>query len=106
MKRTDFHYELPAELIAQLPLEQRRASRLLCFGRQTGRLDDRRFNELPGLRKKGDLLVFNNTRVIHARLFGRTATGGQIVILLERLPDEQECLAQARARTIPAPSGR
>ncbi len=105
MKRTDFHYELPAELIAQAPLAERSASRLLCFDRQTGGLADRRFNQLPGLLKQGDLLVFNNTRVIPARLFGHKATGGQVEILLERLLGQQECLAQVRASKSPQPGG-
>jgi len=103
MKRTDFHYDLPAELIAQAPLAERSASRLLCLDRQTGGLDDRNFSELPKLLKRGDLLVFNNTRVIPARLFGRKATGGQVEILLERLLDKQECLAQVRASKSPQP---
>lgn len=103
MKRTDFHYDLPAELIAQAPLAERSASRLLCLDRHTGGLDDRNFSELPKLLKRGDLLVFNNTRVIPARLFGRKSTGGQVEILLERLLDKQECLAQLRASKSPQP---
>lgn len=103
MKRTDFHYDLPAELIAQAPLAERSASRLLCLDRQTGGVDDRNFSELPKLLKRGDLLVFNNTRVIPARLFGRKSTGGQVEILLERLLDKQECLAQLRASKSPQP---
>jgi len=105
MKRTDFNYNLPPELIAQSPLAERSASRLLCFSRQTGSLDDRTFTELPGLLEKGDLLVFNNTRVIPARLFGRKASGGQIEILLERLLNRQDCLAQVRASKSPKPGG-
>ena len=92
MKRTDFQYELPSELIAQAPLPERSASRLLCFDRQTGGLEDRNFNQLPDLLKHGDLLVFNNTRVIPARLFAKKSSGGQIEILLERLLGQQECL--------------
>ncbi len=70
MKRTDFYYQLPEELIAQRPLEQRSASRLLCLDRQSGDLSDRKFKDLPALLNPGDLLVFNNTKVIPARLFG------------------------------------
>jgi len=105
MKRTDFHYELPAELIAQLPLEQRSASRLLCFDRQSGRLSDRNFSDLPGLLNPGDLLVFNNTEVIPARLYGRKASGGRVEILVERLLNQHECLAQVRASKSPKPGG-
>ena len=105
MKRTDFHYELPAELIAQLPLEQRSASRLLCFDRHSGHLDDRNFSDLPGLLNPGDLLVFNNTEVIPARLYGNKASGGRVEILVERLLNQQECLAQVRASKSPKPGG-
>ncbi len=105
MKRTDFNYDLPTELIAQSPLAERSASRLLCFDRQSGDLDDRHFKELPGLLKQGDLLVFNDTRVIPARLFGKKATGGQVEILLERLLNKQDCLAQIRASKAPKPGG-
>lgn len=105
MKRTDFHYELPAELIAQRPLEQRSASRLLCFDRQSGHLSDRNFSDLPGLLNPGDLLVFNNTEVIPARLYGRKASGGRVEILVERLLDQHECLAQVRASKSPKPGG-
>jgi len=103
LKRTDFQYDLPAELIAQLPLEQRSASRLLCFDRHSGALDDRQFRDLPQLLKPEDLLVFNNTRVIPARLFGKKASGGKLEILIERLLDERQCLAQVRASKSPKP---
>jgi len=105
MKRTDFNYDLPPELIAQAPLAERSGSRLLCFDRQSGELDDRQFKELPNLLKQGDLLVFNNTRVIPARLFGKKASGGQVEILLERLLNEQDCLVQVRASKAPKPGG-
>jgi S-adenosylmethionine:tRNA ribosyltransferase-isomerase len=103
MKRTDFHYELPAELIAQAPLEQRSASRLLCFGKHGGVLEDRVFSDLPQLLNPGDLLVFNDTRVIPARLYGNKASGGKVEILVERLLDERQCLAQVRASKSPRP---
>ncbi len=105
MKRTDFHYELPPELIAQMPLDQRSASRLLCFDRQSGHLSDRKFKDLPVLLKPGDLLVFNNTEVIPARLYGKKASGGRVEILVERLLNKQECLAQVRASKSPKPGG-
>jgi len=103
MKRTEFHYELPAELIAQQPLEQRSASRLLCFDRYSGGVGDRSFSDLPQLLKQDDLLVFNNTRVIPARLFGKKASGGKLEILVERLLDKRQCLAQVRASKSPKP---
>jgi len=106
MKRTDFSYELPAELIAQRPLAQRSASRLLCLDRQSSDLSDNKFNDLPSLLNPGDLLVFNNTEVIPARLFGRKASGGRIEILVERLLNRQECLAQVRASKSPKPGGK
>ena len=106
MKRTDFSYQLPEELIAQTPLEQRSASRLLCLDRQSGQLSDRKFRDLPGLLNTGDLLVFNNTKVIPARLHGFKATGGRVEILIERLLNKQECLAQVRASKSPKPGSR
>ena len=105
MKRTDFDYHLPAELIAQRPLEQRSSSRLLCLDRQTGVVDDRSFSELPKLLNPGDLLVFNNTKVIPARLYGFKTSGGRIEILVERLLSQHECLAQVRASKSPKPGG-
>ena len=105
MKRTDFHYDLPAELIAQAPLTERSASRLLKFDKHSGALSDHFFKELPDLLNAGDLLVFNNTRVIPARLFAHKSTGGKIEILVERLLGEQECLAQVRASKAPREGG-
>ncbi len=105
MKRTDFSYELPPELIAQVPLNERSASRLLHFGRNSGHLDDHSFGDLATLLKPGDLLVFNNTRVIPARLYGTKTSGGQVEILIERILGEQECLAQVRASKAPKPGG-
>ena len=105
MKRTDFTYELPPALIAQTPLAQRSASRLLSFDRKTGDLSDHVFSELPGLLEPGDLLVFNNTKVIPARLFGRKASGGRVEILVERLLNQRECLAQVRASKSPRAGG-
>ncbi len=106
MKRTDFNYELPAGLIAQMPLEKRSASRLLCLDRESGKVHDRSFRDLPELLNPGDLLVFNNTQVIPARLFAKKSTGGRVEILLERLLDEQQCLAQVRASKAPKQGGQ
>lgn len=98
MQRRDFHYDLPAELIAQYPLPERSASRLLCLDRCSGELADRRFPDLVGLLRPGDLLVFNDTRVVPARLYGRKASGGRIEVLVERILDAHTVLAQMRAR--------
>lgn len=97
MRRQDFHYLLPQELIAQQPLPQRTASRLLCLDGASGALADRRFRELPSLLNPDDLLVFNDTRVIPARLFGRKTSGGAVEFLVERLLDEHHALVLARA---------
>jgi len=105
MKRTDFYYHLPEELIAQQPLAQRSASRLLCMERSSGRLSDRQFSDLPELLNPGDLLVFNNTEVIPARLYAHKDTGGRVEILVERLLGARECLAQVRASKSPKPGG-
>ena len=105
MKLSEFHYELPDELIAQAPLSERQASRLLCFDRHNGQLQDSKFSDLASLLKAGDLLVFNNTKVIPARLFGRKASGGRVEILLERLLGDQQCLAQIRASKSPKAGG-
>ncbi len=101
MKRSDFHFELPAGLIAQQPLERRSDSRLLQLSLTDGRLADSMFRDLPGLLQAGDLLVFNNTRVIPARLFARKETGGKVEIMLERLLSDSECLAQLRVSKTP-----
>ncbi len=103
MKRTDFHYDLPDELIARYPSADRTGSRLLVLGRESGMLQDRQFRELPDFLKAGDLLVFNNTRVIPARLYGHKATGGKLEILVERITGEQTCLAHVRASKSPKP---
>jgi S-adenosylmethionine:tRNA ribosyltransferase-isomerase len=103
MKRIDIQYDLPPELIAQMPLEQRSASRLLRFDKQSGHLNDHKFNDLPGMLNRGDLLVFNNTKVIPARLYGVKASGGKVEILVERLLDKHQCLAQVRASKSPKP---
>ena len=74
MRLSDFHYELPDELIAQHPAAQRGASRLLCLDGPSGEIHDRMFRDLPTLLRAGDLLVFNNTRVMAARLYGQKVT--------------------------------
>jgi len=91
----DFDYELPPELIAQHPGETRSESRLLCVGPDS--IADRRFSELPQLLAPGDLLIFNDTKVIKARLFGKKETGGHIEVLIERVLSDHEALAQVHA---------
>jgi S-adenosylmethionine:tRNA ribosyltransferase-isomerase len=97
LKRSDFHYDLPRELIAQQPLAKRSDSRLLHLPLDGSPLQDRCFRDLPQLLNPGDLLVFNDTRVIPARLFGRKESGGRVEVMLERLVGEDECVAQLRA---------
>lgn len=94
MKKSDFHYDLPRELIAQAPLAQRSASRLLVVDAATRGFEDRRFTDLVDYLRAGDLLVFNDTRVLHARLYGRKETGGAVEILIERITGTHEALAQ------------
>jgi S-adenosylmethionine:tRNA ribosyltransferase-isomerase len=106
LKRQDFHFDLPEELIAQQPLARRSDSRLLHLERRGGALSDGVFRGLPGFLKAGDLLVFNNTRVIPARLFGRKESGGRVEIMLERLLSDSECLAQLRVSKTPREGGR
>ena len=103
MQRSDFHYELPPELIAQAPLAQRRASRLLVLDGATGAVEDRLFAELPELLRAGDLLVLNDTRVLPARLIGRKPTGGRVELLLERLLGPRNALVHLHASHKPSP---
>ena len=97
----DFDYELPRDLIAQHPSETRSGSRLLRLSGES--LADHRFSDLPGLLSSGDLLVFNDTRVIKARLRGEKASGGSVEVLVERVLSEREALAQVRASKPPRP---
>jgi S-adenosylmethionine:tRNA ribosyltransferase-isomerase len=97
----DFDFELPRELIAQRPAEERAASRLLCLDGRTGAMADRQFRDLADLLGPDDIVVFNDTRVINARLFGAKATGGQVEILVERLLDDGSALVQLRASKPP-----
>lgn len=103
MKRVDFHFDLPDELIAKYPASERSGSRLLCLDGRSGELAHRQFAQLPDLLNAGDLLVFNDTRVIAARLFGRKASGGKVEVLLERIVSEHRVLAQLRASKSPKP---
>jgi S-adenosylmethionine:tRNA ribosyltransferase-isomerase len=100
MRRSDFYFQLPPELIAQYPLPERSASRLLCLDKD-GKVEDRLFTDLQDLLKVGDLLVFNNTRVIPARMFGSKETGGKVEVLVERILDDHRVLAHVRASKSP-----
>ncbi len=103
MKVSDFTFDLPEELIAQVPLPERSASRLLVLGRHDGVVEDRRFAELDRLLESGDLLVFNDTRVIPARLHAHKETGGRAELLIERVIDAETALAQLGINRKPAP---
>ncbi|MEE2731144.1 MAG: tRNA preQ1(34) S-adenosylmethionine ribosyltransferase-isomerase QueA [Pseudomonadota bacterium] len=106
MKRADFHYELPDHLIARYPMPERSGSRLLCLDRSSGALQDQRFTDLPQHLQAGDLLVFNNTRVIPARVFGKKETGGKVEVLVERITGPNQCLAHVRASKSPKAGSR
>jgi S-adenosylmethionine:tRNA ribosyltransferase-isomerase len=97
---SDFDYELPDELIARYPTPERRASRLLVV---ESAIEDGQFMDFPAWLRPGDLLIFNNTRVIRARLRGRKVTGGRAEILIERALTENDALAQVRASKTPKP---
>lgn len=99
MKKSDFNYLLPNELIARYPLNNRVDSRLLVVN--SSNVDDSTFSDLPNLLKPNDLLVFNNTRVIPARLFGRKSTGGKLEILIERVVSDAAALAHIRCSKSP-----
>jgi len=97
MKKSDFNYLLPEALIAQKPLAERNASRLLCMDRHTGRITDRQFTDFIDLIDQRDLLVFNDTKVIPARLFGKKPSGGKVEILIERILDDHRAIAHVRS---------
>ena len=106
MKKSDFFYELPEELIAQTPIEQRDGSRLMTLDKKTGAVSHRRFYELPELLRAGDCLVLNDSRVLPARLFGRLKTGGaiELVLLRDRGGGVWECLARPGRKLRPGVS--
>lgn len=107
MKTSDFRYQLPEHLIAQAPLDERSASRLLVVPPANGLFLDRQVRDLPALLQPGDLLVFNDTRVIPARLFGRKReSGGRVEILVERLLPGNSARVQIGASKSPKPGGR
>ncbi len=97
VRRQDFAYELPPELIAQDPLSERSASRMLVLGAPDGSITDSHVRELPAYLRPGDLLIFNDTRVVPARLAGSKPSGGRVEVLLERALGAREALAQMSA---------
>lgn len=103
MQVSDFHFDLPDSLIARYPQPDRTASRLLQLNGNTGELSHRQFTDILDLAEPGDLMVFNNTRVIPARVYGRKASGGKIEVLVERMLDEKTILAHVRSSKSPKP---
>ncbi|GAA0857902.1 tRNA preQ1(34) S-adenosylmethionine ribosyltransferase-isomerase QueA [Aliiglaciecola litoralis] len=106
MKLSDFHFDLPQELIARYPTQQRTASRLLCLDGRTGKVEHAMFNQFVDRIESGDLLIFNNTRVIPARLLGEKSTGGKIEVLVERILDDKRILAHVRSSKSPKPGAK
>lgn len=103
MKKSDFNYLLPEALIAQKPLATRDASRLLCMDQKIGVISDRVFTDFIDLINERDLLVFNDTMVIPARLFGNKQSGGKVEILIERILDDHHAIAHVKASKSPKP---
>lgn len=104
MKRQDFYFDLPENLIAQQPAAQRRDSRLLVL--KPNQLEDKQFSDILDYIQPHDLLVFNNTRVIPARLFGEKATGGKVEVLIERILDQNHALCHIRSSKSPKPGAK
>ncbi|GGI83304.1 tRNA preQ1(34) S-adenosylmethionine ribosyltransferase-isomerase QueA [Shewanella gelidii] len=101
MRVADFSFDLPDELIARYPTKQRTASKLLTLSGQDGNLADKMFTDILEQVQPGDLMVFNNTRVIPARLFGQKETGGKLEVLVERMLDDKRILAHVRCSKSP-----
>ncbi|WP_281646269.1 tRNA preQ1(34) S-adenosylmethionine ribosyltransferase-isomerase QueA [Parendozoicomonas sp. Alg238-R29] len=106
MRVSDFHFDLPDELIARYPMPERSASRLLVVNGESGKPEHKTFRDVVDYLEPGDLLVLNNTQVIPARVFGQKETGGKIEVLVERVLDERMVLAQVRASKSPKPGAR
>lgn len=106
MKTSDFNFDLPNELIARFPLAQRSSSRLLSLHKQTGEVSHGHFRDLLAFFNAGDLIVFNNTKVIPARLYGAKLSGGKLEALIERVTGEHEALAHIRSSRSPKPGSR
>lgn len=101
MKTSDFGFDLPEHLIAKYPTAERTASRLLHLDGKSGAVTDYQFPQMLGLVEEGDLLIFNDTRVIPARLLGQKSTGGKVEVLVERMLDDHRVLAHVRASKAP-----
>lgn len=101
MQLSDFYFDLPDELIARYPKEDRKSSKLLQLEGKTGAVSHRSFSHVLDLVNEGDLLIFNNTRVIPARMFGRKASGGKLEVLVERVLSEHSFLAHIRSSKSP-----
>ena len=101
MLRSDFHFDLPDDLIAQHPAARRVGSRLLCLNRDNGAIQDRQFADLESLLRPGDLLVLNNTRVVPARFHGHKFSGGRLEVMVDRVLDRSRVLAQIRCSRSP-----
>jgi S-adenosylmethionine:tRNA ribosyltransferase-isomerase len=106
MQKNDFSFQLPEQLIARFPQPERSASRLLKLQRDSGAIEHSQFTAVLDALVAGDLLVFNNTRVIPARLFGQKVSGGKVEVLVERLLDDKRFLAHVRASKAPKPGSR
>lgn len=106
MKKSDFDFELPPDLIAQAPLERRSGSRLLVLDVAAHTKKDRKFYDLPDMLQPGDLLIFNDTRVLPARLHGHKESGGAVEILIERVTGAHEARAQLGVSKKPKEGGR
>lgn len=109
MRLSDFNYNLPPELIAQHPLPDRSSSRLLVLNQDSNQetiIEDRQFTDLLELLKPNDLLIFNDTKVIPARLFGKKESGGAVEVLLERIIDTNKAIVQIRASKSPKPGNQ
>ncbi|HIF9440741.1 tRNA preQ1(34) S-adenosylmethionine ribosyltransferase-isomerase QueA [Photobacterium damselae] len=103
MQVSDFDFDLPDELIARYPQPERTSSRLLQLDGNSGDIAHKTFKDVLDLVNPGDLMIFNNTRVIPARMFGRKASGGKLEVLVERMLDEKSILAHVRASKSPKP---
>jgi len=106
MKTQDFDFYLPTELIAQYPAEQRASSRMLYLDGVNNQLQDALFSNLPSYLHAGDVMVFNDTQVIKARLFGKKASGGKVEVMVERILDDRHVLAVIRASHAPKPDSK
>jgi S-adenosylmethionine:tRNA ribosyltransferase-isomerase len=101
MKKSDFMYHLPETLIAQRPLPERNGSRLLCVDRATGQITDRRFTDFINIINDRDVVVFNDTKVIRARLYGKKQSGGKVEILIEHILDDNKAIAHVKSSKSP-----